>query len=153
MPATVRVQLGGALVDRGLTGLDAASTRRLMGRAARTVLRHERIAEAELSLTLLDDDAIAGLNRQYLGHDGPTDVISFPLFAAGEAPIGDIYIGFDRAVRQAAANDVAIEEELVRLAVHGTLHVLGHDHPGGEARLDSEMWRVQEEIVNAVLAS
>lgn len=151
MPATVRVQLGGALVDRGLAGLDAASIRRRLGRAARAVLRHERVPDAALSVTLLDDDAIAGLNRQYLDHQGPTDVISFPLFAEGESPVGDIYVGFDRAVRQAAANDIAVEEELVRLVIHGTLHVLGYDHPDDETRVDSAMWKVQEAIVNSVM--
>ena len=43
-------------------------------------------------------------------------------------------------------------EELARLTVHGTLHVLGHDHPDGQDRLESEMWQIQESIVAQVLA-
>jgi probable rRNA maturation factor len=66
--------------------------------------------------------------------------------------VGDIYIGFDEALRQARVNDVAINEELARLAVHGTLHVLGHEHPEGTDRLESAMWQVQEAIVAQVLA-
>ena len=123
-----------------------------MVRAARAVLRHEKVATAELSVTLLDDTEIARMNGEFLGHDGVTDVISFALYEEGEDPVGDIYIGLDQALRQAAANDVDPVEELARLTVHGTLHVLGHDHPDGQDRLESEMWQIQESIVARVLA-
>lgn len=152
MARSVRVQLGAALGERAATGADAA-TRRLMARAARAALRHAGARTAELSITLLDDAAIADMNREFLAHDGPTDVISFALFEAGEDPVGDIYIGFDQAVRQAQENGVPLSEELARLAVHGTLHVLGHEHPAGKRRLESEMWQVQEQIIAQVLAS
>jgi probable rRNA maturation factor len=152
MSRSVRVQLGAALDERAATGA-GADTRRLMARAARAALRHVGARTAELSITLLDDAAIAHMNRQFLAHDGPTDVISFALFEAGEHPVGDIYIGFDQAVRQARENGVPLSEELARLAVHGTLHVLGHEHPAGRGRLESEMWQIQEQIISQVLAS
>lgn len=151
MPASVRVQLGAALGERSGAPLDAAA-RRLIARAARAALRHERARSAEISITLLDDAEIAAMNAEFLSHGGPTDVISFPLYEDGEDPVGDIYIGYDQAVRQAAAHDVAASEELARLAVHGVLHVLGYDHPDGGDRLDSDMWRVQEAIVARVIA-
>jgi probable rRNA maturation factor len=150
MPVSVQVQNGTALGarPRALTG--APALRRLMGRAARATLRHARQTDAELSVTLLGDDEIAALNAEFLAHDGPTDVISFPLYDAGERVVGDVYVGWQQAQRQAATNDVPLAEELVRLTVHGVLHVLGHDHPDGAARLRSEMWLLQETIVSEV---
>lgn len=118
---------------------------------ARAALRHQGIEDAELSVTLLGDAGIAELNQRFLDHEGPTDVISFPLWEEGEPPVGDIYVGLAQAYRQAAAHGVAPLEEVIRLVVHGTLHVLGYDHPDGEARLSSEMWRVQEEIVAGIV--
>ena len=85
MAASVRVQLGPALRARRPARPDAES-RRLMQRAARAVLRHEGVRDAEISITLLDDREIAGMNAEFLSHDGPTDVISFPLFEPGEPP-------------------------------------------------------------------
>ena len=123
-----------------------------MARAARAALSAEAVRTAEISITLLDDAEIASMNREFLSHDGPTDVISFPLYEEGEDPVGDIYVGYEQAVRQAQANDVEPREELARLAVHGVLHVLGHDHPAGARRLRSRMWQVQESIIAQVLA-
>ncbi|MEO5509723.1 MAG: rRNA maturation RNase YbeY [Longimicrobiales bacterium] len=120
--------------------------------AARATCRIVGVTDAELSITWLDDAAIAGLNYQYLGHVGPTDVISFELYEHDEIPVGDVYIGFEEAERQAAAHGCTLEEELVRLAVHGTLHILGFDHPGSTGRTESEMWMLQEAIVAEVLA-
>lgn len=128
-------------------------TRRALGtltrRAVKAALRAEA-ADAELSVALVSDAAIAALNREWLEHDGPTDVISFPLYEDGEDPVGDVYIGVDQAVRQAAENGVDPAEEIVRLAIHGTLHVLGHDHPGPD-RTGTAMWRLQERIVREVM--
>jgi probable rRNA maturation factor len=116
-------------------------------RAVQATLRDRAVTDAEISLTLLGDAEIQALNQRYLGHDGPTDVLSFPLYEPGEPPVGDIYIGYAQALRQAEALGVPESEELARLAVHGTLHVLGYDHPEGEDRESSEMWRLQEEIL------
>lgn len=125
----------------------------LLERAVRAVLDAHGIERAEISVALMDDAAIAELNRSYLGHEGPTDVISFELGAAKDEPIGDIYIGWEQALRQAAEFAVSPREELARLAVHGTLHVIGYDHPEGEEREQSEMWEQQEAIVREVVES
>jgi probable rRNA maturation factor len=151
MPATVHVQLDDVLTRREPPVADPTAIRRLLQEAARAVLRIEHTADAELSITLLDDDRIAALHRRYLARDGPTDVIAFPLYDEGETVVGDIYIGADEAARQAALHDVPVTEELVRLAVHGVLHVLGHEHPAGDERVGSPMWRLQEEIVQQVV--
>lgn len=124
----------------------------LLQRAAVAAFQAAGTADAELSLTLLDDARISELNESYLGHEGPTDVISFALHDEGEPPLGDVYIGHPQAVRQALENGVPTAEELARLAIHGTLHVLGEVHPEGVERLDSPMWRTQERILREVLA-
>lgn len=100
----------------------------------------------EFSVTLLDDAEIRGLNDEYLGHDRPTDVISFSL-GDDERPLGDIYVGYDRAVTQSNDAGVPLAEELARLTIHGVLHVLGHDHPDGVERLDSPMFELQERLL------
>ncbi|CAN5850697.1 rRNA maturation RNase YbeY [soil metagenome] len=150
MTVAVRVQPGSALAGRDAAGL--AEFRRLLARAVRSALRHQKVPTAEVSLTLLDDAEIEAMNREFLQHAGPTDVISFPLFGAGEDPVADIYIGYDQVLRQAVSNDVAADEEMIRVAVHGVLHALGHDHPAGADRDESPMWAVQEEIVAQVLS-
>jgi probable rRNA maturation factor len=120
--------------------------------AALAALRDLGVRGAELSIAFLDDGAIAAMNETYLGHEGPTDVISFELGDGdGGATVGDIYIGWDQAVRQAAEFGVPIREEVVRLVVHGTLHVCGYDHPEDEERERSPMWRRQEAIVREVV--
>lgn len=121
-------------------------------RAVRETLRAEGHGEGEVSVAFLGDAEITGLNREYLGHDRTTDVISFALHDEGEPPLGDVYVGVEQALRQAEELEVEPREELLRLAVHGTLHVLGHDHPAGEDRTESEMFRRQEEILRALLA-
>ena len=120
--------------------------------AVRHVLRAEGIGRAELSVALVGDAQIAALNRQYLEHDRPTDVISFHLHEPGEPPLGDVYLGVDQALRQAEGYGASPEEELLRLAVHGTLHVLGWDHPEGEERAESAMFERQEALLREFLA-
>jgi probable rRNA maturation factor len=132
-----------------------------VGRAGFSAIRRAALAaaealdvpEAELSFTLLGDDAMAQMNRLYLSHDGPTDVLSFPLFEEGELPVGDVYIGLEQAARQARSHSVPLAEELARLAIHGTLHVLGMDHPDDDSRESSEMWIAQERILDSVMPS
>jgi probable rRNA maturation factor len=126
-------------------------TRTLLKRAARLTLSREEAGAGQLSVTLLDDGEIQALNRDYLGHDRVTDVISFALHGPGDPILGDVYLGGAQAARQAEEEGVPLQEELVRLVVHGTLHVLGHDHPQGEERLDSPMFLLQEELVRQVL--
>jgi probable rRNA maturation factor len=121
-------------------------------RAVEQTLRAGAAHDAEVSVTLLGDGAIAALNQRWLGLGTATDVLAFPLFAAGEPAVGDVYIGAEQAVRQAAQHDVTLVEELVRLAIHGTLHVLGHDHVEGEERVKGTMWQLQERLVAEVMA-
>lgn len=113
------------------------------------VLRAERVRHARLSIAFVSDGAIAALNRRHLGRRGVTDVIAFAFEPAGaRAPVaGDIYIAPAVARRHARRFGRSIREELARLVIHGTLHVLGYDHPEGEDRTASPMWRRQERLL------
>lgn len=129
--------------DVGLTANDVAS-------AARATLDLEdREYKGEHSISFVDDDEIRRLNQEWLGRDGATDVIAFSL-GTHESLLGDIYISADTATRNAAELGVSPAEELLRLVIHGTLHVLGHDHPEGAGRELSDMYRLQEELLRSL---
>ena len=118
--------------------------------AARTALSNQPAVDVELSVTFVSDEAIAELNNRYLGRSGPTDVLAFCL---GDDPlVGDIYISVETARRNAVEFDVRLVEELLRLVVHGTLHVMGHDHPEDDARDQSAMFKLQESLVGRLLS-
>lgn len=94
--------------------------------------------DAELSILLVDDPQIAVLNEQYLGHEGPTNVISFPM-QEGEFPelagdlLGDVVISVDTAVREAEEAGIPWEDRFLELLIHGILHLKGYDHINDEA--------------------
>jgi probable rRNA maturation factor len=92
---------------------------------------------------------MAALNRKHLRRAGATDVIAFGFAPAGRGGpvVGDVYIAPAVARAQAERLGVPVREELARLIVHGTLHVLGHDHPEGGGRTRSAMWRRQETLL------
>jgi probable rRNA maturation factor len=118
------------------------------------VLAWEGAPGARISLTLLPPARMKALNRRTFGRAGLTDVIAFPLPQPDGTLYGDVYIcpGAARAW-VGDAEPAAVREELVRLAVHGTLHVLGYDHPAGSGRTRSRMWRTQERYVRRVMRS
>ena len=109
--------------------------------------------EALISVAFVPSREIARLNREHLGHAGPTDVITFALERLpGEAPlVGDIYICPEVVRKNARHYGTGIREELARVVVHGTLHSIGYDHEEGEDRVSSDMWRKQERILADVL--
>lgn len=122
----------------------------LLERAAQAALEHEsQTSEAELSIVLTDDARLHQLNREYLGIDAPTDVLSFPASETdpetGTPYLGDILISLPRAQVQATAAGHPLESEVQLLVVHGVLHLLGHDH--AEVEEKARMWRAQAEIL------
>jgi probable rRNA maturation factor len=117
--------------------------------AVRAVLRGER-SRASISVTFVGRDRMRTLNLRYKGSPRATDVLAFGLPQPGGGLAGDVYICVWRAKRQARAYRVTASEELLRLVVHGTLHVLGWDHPEDESRDRSDMWRRQERYVKAL---
>lgn len=116
----------------------------------RAVCRRERVSRALISVTFVTRARIAQMNRSFLDHRGATDVITFELEPAAGVVMGDVYIAPDVARENAARARVGVREELVRLVVHGTLHVLGHTHDEGEHRIAGAMWKRQEALVAAL---
>jgi probable rRNA maturation factor len=120
-------------------------------RVAERVLAWERApAGSHIDITLLSAAAMRRANRRATGRRRLTDVIAYPLPQPDGALLGDVYI-CPAAAARAATNGVGLNEELVRLAVHGALHVLGYDHPEGAARTRSRMWRLQERYVRRLV--
>lgn len=122
--------------------------------------------DAEVELTICGDAAMERLNFDHMGERGPTDVLSFPLHEwtvdgqvshlsddDGVSPpggllLGDVVIDLDQALRQSAEGDWGVVEEIVLLAIHGTLHLVGHDHE----QIDDEerMRAVEHEVLGAL---
>jgi len=120
-------------------------------RVAERVLAWERApAGSHVDITLLSAAAMRRVNRRATGRRGLTDVIAYALPQPDGRLLGDVYIS-PAAAAKAAGNGAGLQEELVRLAVHGTLHVLGFDHPEGAGRTRSQMWRRQERYVKRLL--
>jgi probable rRNA maturation factor len=131
-----------------VSGRSQPLDRRAVMRAAATVLRAER-RSAAISVSFLGRERMRRLNARWKGRDQPTDVLAFALPAPRGTLVGDIYICPWVASREARARGIPLRQELRRLVVHGVLHVLGYDHPEGEGRTGSAMWRRQERYLRA----
>lgn len=142
------------VVDVATENVRLPVSRERVRRAADAVLRAEGVRDAVVSITFVSARRIAVMNRRHLGHGGATDVISFRLPpAATRAPLGgDVYIAPEVARANAAQHRASSREELLRLVVHGVLHVLGHDHPNGDERYMSSMWKRQEILLRREMA-
>jgi probable rRNA maturation factor len=122
------------------------------------VLAWERARGTRVELTFLGPAAMRRLNRRATGRRSLTDVLAFALPQPDGTVLGDVYLcpqAAERWVKNGGAGRgeaARVDEELVRLAVHGTLHVLGYDHPEGPGRTRSTMWRKQEGYVGRLRA-
>ena len=125
--------------------------RQRIATAARTAFRVHAVRTYAVSITFTGDREIAGLNRRFLGRTGPTDVIAFNLSEAGlpYEVVGDVYISLDRARASSKTFKVGASEEIVRLVVHGVLHLVGYRDDGAVRR--RKMESVQEEILRKAL--
>ena len=95
---------------------------------ARAVLDGEDVKEYEISLALVDNPTIHRLNKQYLDHDEPTDVLAFPYSAASAKKLeGELVIGVEVAQAQATERGHDVQAELALYVIHGLLHLCGHD--------------------------
>lgn len=124
----------------------------LVRSAVLAVLDGEGAGQADFTVTSLSSQRMRVLNRRSFGKDRATDVIAFGLPHLGRI-VGDVYVCPSVARRVVRELDVTEREEIIRLVVHGALHVLGHDHPQGENRYQSDMWKKQERYVSSVLGS
>ena len=143
-------------VDVSRDGMRIALSEERVRDIVRKVCRRERVSEALISVAFVSNPRMARMNREFLGHRGATDVITFELRTARALPhhgavIGDIYIAPDVARVNARDQSVGVREELIRLVIHGTLHVLGYTHAEDDGRMKGEMWRRQEALVAAIV--
>jgi probable rRNA maturation factor len=119
---------------------DEGQSRKIDGarlkKAARLILRDAGIQSGELSIAVVSDKRMHELNRQYLEHDYPTDVLSFLLESDSERKSleGQIIVSSDYAAREAARYDWTTDDELLLYVIHGCLHLVGHDDTVPEAR-------------------
>jgi probable rRNA maturation factor len=158
---------GGVFAANEQTDIDLDVSRYV--RLARIVLEAERITpDVEMSLLFVDEQTIAELNERFLGYEGPTDVLSFPmddeLPPAGRQPdqggrgpgspadpgdppsvLGDVVVCPRVANRQALERGGTLDDELSLLVVHGVLHLLNYDH--AEPEETAVMRRREEELL------
>ena len=124
-----------------------------LGAVARRVLEAEGAPSCELSVSVTDDETVRALNREYAGEDAVTDVLSFSqregeaLVAPPEGvpPLGEVIIAYPQALRQAADHGRSVDDEVTRLLIHGTLHLLGYDH--AEPKEQRRMQAREEELL------
>lgn len=121
--------------------------------------KHEEVEEGEVSVTIVTNEEIHQLNKEYRNIDRPTDVLSFAMLETiededpvdnPEAPLmlGDIIISAEKMVEQAQDYGHSEERELCFLAVHGFLHLIGYDHETEED--EKKMFETQEQILQNV---
>ena len=142
--------------------------------AVEETLRQQGIARANVTIVITDDKTVHELNRTFRDVDSPTDILSFPnheaigltdnsdsdqiaaprlvvppqLIEEQNSYLGDLIIGFPYTRRQAVAQNRAVDAELLLLVIHGTLHLLGHDH--ADAQDEAAMWALQNRVLIAL---
>lgn len=132
-------------------------------RCLEIVLKKLKLEKTEIGILFVNDFRSKELNRTYRGKNQPTDVISFPLFHSikeikeavkdtpyeEDLPIGDVVVNLHQAKRQADEYNVEIHEEILRLIVHGVLHLCGYDHELSKKQ-EKRMFRKQKELLDAI---
>src|SRR5438876_6858070 len=99
-----------------------------MKEIVRAVLREEGVSEAEITLAFVDNPTIRQLNKRYLDHDEPTDVLSFPMSDPGSKRLtGELVIGAELAKIEAESRGHDVQAELALYVIHGMLHLCGYD--------------------------
>ena len=117
--------------------------------AAQTTLTQQSVVDADIAVVLTGDDQIQTLNRNFLGKDTPTDVLSFPASEkdpeTGRLYLGDIIISVPKAETQAKVGGHSLQAEVSLLVVHGVLHLIGFDHASKAEK--TIMWTAQNAIL------
>ncbi len=129
------------IVDRQKEIKIPTGLRMLIRRCCNAVLKLEEFkGSAEVSVTLVDNEYIKELNKQYRKIDAPTDVLSFPMGKDGKYDInqetgaqvlGDIVISMEKVIEQSKIYGHTMQREVAYLVAHGMLHILGYDHENG----------------------
>ena len=119
-------------------------------RAALAAFASQGDFDGEVSFTFLSASDIRILNQDYLERDRSTDVIAFEL-GDGSTLMGDVYVSPEVAAANAAEHGEFEQNEILRLVVHGSLHVAGLDHPDGPERETAPMFTLQEELLRSIV--
>ena len=128
--------------------LPNALTKPLLGRVGRELGRRLRLrTNRSVGVRWVSETEMRHLNRTYRKLNRPTDVLSFSSDEAGY--LGDLAICVPYASREAKRRAIPVTEELVRLLVHGTLHLSGYDH--ASTKEEEKMFQLQERIVDHVV--
>ena len=106
----------------------------------RQVMAEEDIKGYEISLAFVDNPTIHGINKRFLEHDEPTDVITFP-YSSGKVLVGELVIGVEVALEQARVGGHEVDAELALYVIHGLLHLVGYDDKDAH---DRKQMRVRE---------
>jgi probable rRNA maturation factor len=104
-------------------------------KAAQLIAADHGIERGSISLAIVDDPSIHDINRKFLDHDEPTDVISFALEEEPGFLEGEIVVSADTATRTAGELGIAPADELLLYVIHGSLHLVGHDDLTPEPRV------------------
>ncbi len=104
--------------------------------------------DVELSIAFVDKEEITRLNEKFLGHKGPTDVLSFPMDTNGGRLSGEVVVCPPVAVEFAAKSKTDVEGEIMLYVVHGVLHLLGYTDSNGESA--KKMHRLEREILTGL---
>lgn len=107
----------------------------------------------EIGIVFTDDREIKHLNRIYRGENKSTDVLSFSLLETSNDKIpigflGDVVISLSTAKHQAKEYNFTFAEEVLRLVIHGVLHICGFEHEGVSSRKAKKMFALQEKLWN-----
>jgi probable rRNA maturation factor len=111
--------------------------------------------EAEMSIQLVDEETMSAYNQKFMGEEGPTDVLSFPMDELrpgsddelAEGILGDVVLCPAVTRRQAEVAGRSAQEEAEYLLVHGILHLLGFDH--GEPEEKRQMFTINDQVIEA----
>ena len=135
---------------------DRQITKKFIKETASKILKELQLDGVELSITLTDNQTIRELNRNWRKKDRPTDVLSFPI---DEKPpgyryrvLGDVVISLPYAKKQAEEIGIPYKDEVVRLLIHGILHLLGYDHEVCPAEA-KKMFSLQDRIFGKITSS
>lgn len=128
-------------------------TKKFLELSVAKILQELNLKNVEVSITLTDDKTIREINKQWRGKDKPTDVLSFPqeeTIGYKYKLLGDVIISLPYAKKQAEDIGFTLKEEIIRLLIHGILHLLGYDHERSKED-EKIMFDLQDKIFEKVI--
>lgn len=122
------------------------------------ILKNHGYGQFDMNLLLIDNAGIRIYNETYRKKEGATDVLSFSQLegeeSGNEEPLlGDVILSVEKAKSQSLEYGVSLFEEMTRLSIHGTLHLLGFDHENVSAEIAEEMYRLQNLLTDEFMKS